>query len=233
VATTILNLYHTEMAEVRRYSDHFNLVPAREFPITCSDAFFLWADTSGLSLHRNGDRTGIKTNLSDVRQRLDREAPLARAIDVAAKPSVLDVMAGLGRDGFTLGFLGCNVHMVERAEPIWALADDAQQRHGHPHTAVELGDGWQVLDANADNVQTVYLDAMYPPGKKALPGKEMQYLRSLSLEDYRDLSEWISLARSRATQRVVLKRRPRDKTVGSPAWQIRTKKVRFDVYRPG
>ncbi|MDA1074328.1 MAG: class I SAM-dependent methyltransferase [Proteobacteria bacterium] len=226
-----MRLYHDTLADVDRYRDLFELIVVPEFPVT-TDEFFLWSDYSGLSLHRMGDRAGIKTPLEALRRRASVVSPLAKAVNATTHPKVLDVMAGLGRDGFSLAMVGCDLCMVEKALPVWALADDCLHRHQIPNVVLHCKDGWDVLCSENIDAEVVYLDAMYPEGKKALPGKEMQYLRDLAGDDNRTIEDWLEGARQVALDRVVLKRRPREAVIGKPAWQVRTKKVRFDVYRP-
>ena len=44
------------------------------------------------------------------------------------KPQVLDLTAGLGRDGFVLASLGASVSMLERHPIVFALLDDGLAR---------------------------------------------------------------------------------------------------------
>ena len=68
--------------------------------------------------------------------------------------------------------------------------------------------------------------------KKALPGKAMQYLRDLLPAQEQHVGLLLESARRVAADRVVLKRRRRDATVGKPDWQVMGSTVRYDVYRP-
>jgi len=78
------------------------------------------------------------------------------------------------------------------------------------------------------------LDPMFPlRNKTALPNQAMQFLQWRDHEDGEeiDLPALLSKAKASAIDRVVLKRRARDKPVGSPNHSIGGKTVRFDVYR--
>lgn len=55
---------------------------------------------------------------------------IAKAVGVqpGIRPRVLDATAGLGRDGFVLASLGCEVTLVERQPLIAALLEDGLER---------------------------------------------------------------------------------------------------------
>jgi len=59
-----------------------------------------------------------------------KKQPLGRAIGLKKQPypTVLDATAGLGRDGWVLACLGCQIHLVERSPIIGALLHDALTR---------------------------------------------------------------------------------------------------------
>jgi 16S rRNA (guanine1516-N2)-methyltransferase len=78
----------------------------------------------------------------------------------------------------------------------------------------------------------VYLDPMFPVRRKgALPRLKAQLLADVALPLEIDEATLVDVARIRARERVVLKRRGRDPSVAVPDWQIRGTRVRFDVYR--
>ena len=138
-------------------------------------------------------------------------------------------MAGLGRDAYTLSCLGCEVQAVEAVPAVWALLQDLARQLSVENAPV-CADGWVVLEKAYSDV--VYLDPIYPArSKRALPGKEMQYLRDLAPESAHTVADWLELARQRARSRVVLKRRVSEPELIKPDWQLRGKQVRFDVYR--
>ena len=55
---------------------------------------------------------------------------VARAVGIrgSIRPTVLDATAGLGRDGFVIASLGCEVTLLERQPVIAALLEDGLQR---------------------------------------------------------------------------------------------------------
>ena len=171
--------------------------------------------------------------------------PLATAIGVSASPiHVVDATVGLGRDAFLLASLGCKVTAIERCPILGALLQDGLDRAARGPQAVRaaaqrfsllIGDACTLLPSLAPDAapDVVYLDPMYPPRKKrALPKKELRICRALVGDD-RDAGELFLIARRIARKRVVVKRpRHAASLAPSPHLQIRTKMVRYDVYRP-
>jgi 16S rRNA (guanine1516-N2)-methyltransferase len=196
---------------------------------------YLWAVDDHLELHAGAAprawRGGVWVKLDEVERRAAQGGELARACGSGqVRPWVLDAMGGWGVDGLVLALRGCRVSLVERHPLISALQQDLVRRFGRPQVTSVWGDGFAALDANGYDV--IYLDPMFPQrGKGALPGKRMQVLSVLAEPDPRPLTEWLEHAIAAARQRVVLKRRDKDPAVAPPDWQIRGRKVRFDVYR--
>lgn len=181
-----------------------------------------------------------------LRQRLlkntGRQELIARAVGWKSqeKLRVLDATAGLGRDGFLLATLGCEVTMLERSSVVAVLLQDGLQRAlvdaAYKQLTIEL----QVTDAicylqhlKPDTYpDVIYLDPMFPPqNKSALVKKEMQYLQALIGSD-EDVAALFELALKCAKKRVVLKR-PRLASIFNaikPDIQFFGKDSRYDVY---
>jgi 16S rRNA (guanine1516-N2)-methyltransferase len=231
VSDARIRLYYNDDVDIdiTCYAPWFDVMPASES--SAEKAFYLRLSRGGLTLHRGDDRRGIGVTPSEIKRRAVRGSTLARAVGVRSTPVVLDVMAGLGRDGLALAHMGCRVTLVERVPALWALLKNLTARLGSD-CDVRLDDGWKVVGrASAD---VIYLDPMYPVrGKRALPGKELQYLRALAAPSGHGVAEWVEHARRHARQRVVLKRRAADAVVTEPDWQIRGRQVRYDIYRAG
>ncbi|MGV1099700.1 class I SAM-dependent methyltransferase [Thiovibrio sp. JS02] len=173
-----------------------------------------------------------------------RKEAVARAVGLkgGAALSVLDVTAGLGRDGFILASLGCRVHLVERSPIVAALlADGLARAAADPLLAgiatgnltLRVGDGLAVLTGwRRERPEVVYLDPMYPHrGKSALVKKEMRLVRLLVGDD-EDSDSLLAAALAVATKRVVVKR-PRlapPLTGPAPGFTIDGRNSRFDVY---
>ncbi|MFW6094321.1 MAG: class I SAM-dependent methyltransferase [Pseudomonadota bacterium] len=208
----------------------------RESPPVGGEGFYIWAAADHLELRRRGasDRAaaGAWVSCDEIRRRAGRRSDLAKACGAGAgrAPRVLDVMGGWGVDGLELAFRGCPVTLIERDPRLHALQHDLIRRLGVEASA-RLDDGYRVL-RNSPACDVVYLDPMFPErGKRALPGKRMQFLAELSAADHRPLEQWLQAAVATARMRVVVKRRLKDPTCAPPHWQIRGRTVRYDVYR--
>ena len=202
------------------------------------DGFYLWFDGGRLRLYQDQDPHGICLLHDALAPRMAFATALARACGVSSKhrPHVFDAMAGLGTDAMTLAGLGCAVTLFERQPALWALLDDFLIANPMPQAHLHRGDSMHWLARQREPVcDTLYLDPLFPSrAKKALPGKAMQYVRALSgsPEDVPIVNvDWLASLAGLAHQRVVLKRRLRDAVLGDPAWQIKGRTVRYDVYR--
>lgn len=169
---------------------------------------------------------------------------IAKAIGLksGSRPSVLDATAGLGRDGFVLASLGCEVTLLERNPVVAALLEEGLQRG---YADADIGQWLQTRLKRIDFVgsltqlptmawqpDVVYLDPMFPHRQSsALVKKEMRVFAQLVGDDL-DADSLLPAALAVAKKKVVVKRPDyapflADKT---PSHQITTKKNRFDVY---
>ncbi|MBC8519666.1 MAG: class I SAM-dependent methyltransferase [Gammaproteobacteria bacterium] len=169
---------------------------------------------------------------------------IAKAVGLKSgnTPSVLDLTAGLGRDGFVLASLGCEVTMVERSPIVAALLRDGLERAATVSEIAEVMGRISLLEQEGANyMQSLseeerpdicYLDPMYPHSKKsALPGKEMMLFREVVGED-QDTEELLEAAMVAARRRVVVKRPRKALPLGhqEPDFQITGKSTRYDIY---
>ncbi|MEM8768090.1 MAG: class I SAM-dependent methyltransferase [Pseudomonadota bacterium] len=158
---------------------------------------------------------------------LGRACGLKRGVTL----SIVDATAGLGVDAMALALRGQRLTLIERQPQLWALLVDLKARLGLTEVTLRRLDHRTALTAQ-EPVDVIYFDPMFPQRRKgALPGKAMQYLAALVDDDGEFDENLINLARERARQRVVLKRRARDPALLSPDWSIRGRSVRYDVYR--
>jgi 16S rRNA (guanine1516-N2)-methyltransferase len=177
------------------------------------------------------------------KQGTSRKEAIARAVGVkgGATPVVLDITAGLGRDGFILANLGCRVHMVERSAIVAALLADGIERAKKDPTlagimariSLIVGDSLDILRTwQGEKPEVINIDPMYPHrGKSALVKKEMRLVRLLVGDDT-DSDALLLTALAVASRRVVVKR-PRlapALTGPEPNFTISGKNSRFDVY---
>lgn len=154
-------------------------------------------------------------------------------------PTVIDATAGMGKDGFLLASLGCEVQMFERSPVVFALLNDGLRR---ARATEELSEIMQHIDLKFGNAidllaksavtDVVYLDPMFPDRKKsAKVKKEMSAFKYLVGKD-EDAHDLLEVARTKARYRVVVKRpRIAGFVAGEkPSFSIEGKSSRFDVY---
>ena len=153
--------------------------------------------------------------------------------------SILDLTAGWGVDAFTLANQGRQVCMIEQNPLVHAVLDWSLQ-------ALRAGSDWRdqrgdlqlrqasaidYLQASDTRYDCIYLDPMFPAHKSgAKPGKEMQILQALTVNDR--IEACFELALQRANKRVVVKRSAKAAalTALKPDLTHQSKTIRFDVY---
>lgn len=168
---------------------------------------------------------------------------LAKAVGAGsgARPRVLDLTAGLGRDAFVLASLGCNVIMVERNKIVAQLLRDGLQRALRDLAIGEIMGRMQLIEEDALQVITgwqneapevIYLDPMFPhTSKTAAVKKEMNLFRPLVGADI-DADALLAPAIALATHRVVVKRPRKAPFLADvkPNFSLEGKANRFDIY---
>ncbi|MFZ5774917.1 MAG: class I SAM-dependent methyltransferase [Thermodesulfobacteriota bacterium] len=174
-----------------------------------------------------------------------RGEAIARAVGIKAgkRPFVLDLTAGLGRDGFILAGLGCTVQLVEQSAAVAALLADGLERAHQDHALAGIISRLSLLRADSlealrhwqgDPPEVIYIDPMYPHRKKsALVKKEMRLLRLLVGDDQNG-DQLLAASLVVASNRVVVKRpRLAESLAGpEPSFAVGGKNSRFDVYLP-
>ena len=222
-----LVLHHRVPAE--RYQDVFALCAVEQAPEHPGP--HLYYDESGMALLCGAAPRGFRLQLGPIKARVGQALLLARACAAGRRPTVVDLMAGWGLDGLCLALKGCAVTLVERSPWVWAMLDEFVLRHRLPAEVV-WGDAGAWCATHGKAVDVAYLDPMFPPrGKTALPGLPMQLLRTLAWDDGLDLRQRIEQAKAAAKERVVVKRRLGAPAAPRPSWQVRGRRLRFDVYR--
>ncbi|NVK23715.1 MAG: class I SAM-dependent methyltransferase [Gammaproteobacteria bacterium] len=165
-------------------------------------------------------------------------------VDLNKTPvSVIDATAGMGKDAFVLASLGCNVTLVERQQPIFALLVDGFRRARVSEHLPWFDDRMSLQHLGAQQALTdaakakqsfdvVYLDPMFPHREKSAAVKKDMALFQTFVGFDEDADELLPLAKKLATKRVVVKRPDYAPFLAeqSPTMQIKTKKNRFDVY---
>lgn len=167
---------------------------------------------------------------------------LAKAIGIKKLnyPSIIDVTAGLGRDGILLAMAGCSVTLLERNVILYLLLQDGLNRFakGHPEIHTKLNYQLMFTDAreylkHCKAVDVIYLDPMFPERtKRALVKKDMQLLHEI-VGVASDADELFELSLRKAKKRVVVKRPLHAKhlTEKKPDFSYKGKTIRYDVTR--
>jgi 16S rRNA (guanine1516-N2)-methyltransferase len=213
----------------------------------CADADGLWLCANGMKMQP--DWAGEVGRLK--RASLKSEM-IARACNLAEKPSLIDATAGLGHDSLLMAHLGANVTLVERHPILFTLLEDSHRKATNDaflaatasRIQLVFSDSATYLQQQADAQQSfdvVYLDPMFPQRdqnaqaqkKQAAVKKQMQLLHLLLPEDGEmDLGDNLLALAQNIARRVVVKR-PRlavflaDQT---PNHQWQGDACRFDAY---
>ncbi len=179
-----------------------------------------------------------------LRHEAGQRVPLIRAVSGhEGRPlRVVDMTAGLGRDGVLLAAAGHRVTLIERYRPLALLLADGVRRAAQ---IVELQPivaqiEWVAAESRAwveaaTGIEVIYLDPMFPHrSKEARVKKELFLLQQLlgpcTLPEEQQL---LTAARAAAELRVVVKRpKSAPPLAGEPAdYVVPSKQFRYDVYR--
>ena len=174
---------------------------------------------------------------SDSLQRISRRTLLGRAIGRKVQ-TVIDATAGLGGDAILLSRMGYSVLAIERQPVIAALLEDGILRILERSDQIELefrfADSRKTLSKLNESPDVIYLDPMYPLGRKSsvAVARPIRILRELAGDDS-DAESLLNASLKSASRRVVIKRphfaEPlrRDKLSDS----VKGKLVRYDLYQ--
>ena len=178
--------------------------------------------------------------------------PLARAVGftrlrrrLGREPRVADATGGLGRDAWFIASLGCPVVLIERSPLVHALLEAALSNAGAAPATAPVAERIRLLHGEATaclarldpaDVDTVYLDPMYPPTKRrAAVTKGMQFLHELLGEDI-DNEDLLDAALDAASAQVTVKRPsgapplPGNEGFGGQRSTVTSPGTRYDVY---
>lgn len=184
--------------------------------------------------------------------------PLFKAVGIGRRrgppPTIMDATAGFGEDAWLLASMGCQVLAVERHCVIAAMLHDTVRRAGvaQPETMARLhllhNNSLLLLKSTSSHNVTadghlpaecagflppevIYLDPMFPPGRKRVERKPLRVLRWLVGQD-EDASQLLKLALNVARRRVVVKRPIKAMPLGcwKPTAIHKGKALRYDVY---
>lgn len=170
--------------------------------------------------------------------------PLIRAIRIKNlnRPTqIVDATAGLGRDLLILSASGAHVTGIENHPEIYrllealclALKNSPAYHKLEQRIQLLFGDALEILPSLKPDL--IYIDPMFANRSSARPKKEMAYLQSLTAPvDPQTEAQWLTLARSRAQFKVVVKRYKSMPPLAhlKPNHTICAPRVRYDVYLP-
>ncbi|HFD81471.1 MAG TPA: 16S rRNA methyltransferase [Gammaproteobacteria bacterium] len=250
VSVTLVTENSSLLERAKATGDQFGFVLRDEAPAA---GLYLYLAESGLELRQAAAGAPGPVRVDFIGGKLGhrlrfgggRGQPLARAAGMKPRfsPSVWDATAGLGRDGFVLASLGSRVTLCERSPVLAALLQDGLRRACADVTLGEWvgerltlihGDSRTLLERLPDDRRpdTVYLDPMYPAGKRqVLVKKEMRALQQLLGPD-RDSAALLDSALRVSRRRVVVKRPKRAGWLHDlrPDTSVESRKTRYDIY---
>ena len=233
-----------------------NLALAEEFGLPVASKFdvmdrrfdfYLYYDEKGLSLHSNLDQAlgAVRVNFDNTAlNRRSKDAlshqNLIKAVGLKQNLSVLDAMTGLGSDAFLLARAGCRVTMLERNEIVFSLLRDGLFRgaKGLPETRAAVAEMMLLkgdfLEKNDElgNFDVLYIDPMFPIKRNTARSKKPMYLLQQLLGETQEETDLLSLALSKARDRVVVKRAKRSPNYNNrkPDINFKGTSSRYDVY---
>jgi len=209
--------------------------------------FYLHYDEKGLSLHSNLDQAlgAVRVNFDNTA--LNRRSKdsllhqnLIKAVGLKQKLSVLDAMTGLGSDAFLLARAGCRVTMLERNEIVFSLLRDGlfRGRKGLPETRAAVAEMMLIkgnfLEKHDEfgNFDVLYIDPMFPIKRNTARSKKPMYLLQQLLGETQEETDLLSLALSKARDRVVVKRAKHSPNYNNrkPDISFKGTSSRYDVY---
>jgi len=243
----------TELIDLAEWSNQWQLDLVSEDLLT-EKGLFLMVEGNQFSLQQGGKKApgpvmvDFVSGASAHRRKYGGGSgqSIAKAVGIsgAYKPSVLDATAGLGRDGFVLATLGCEITLIERHPVVYLLlksglacaqgdlevADIMARMKLLEGNSIELLANWFELGYEQPDI--VYLDPMFPhTTASAEAKKEMKLFRSLVGADVDEDELWAQ-ANEIARCRIVVKRPAKAPPLAgrTPTFVLGGKANRFDIY---
>ncbi len=170
---------------------------------------------------------------------LSKKQPLPKAIG-ATTHTVIDATAGFCGDAILLALMGFKVVAIERSPIVSLLLHDGMRRAKedadlwaalHNNLTILEGDAKQLLETHK-NVDSIYIDPMFPQKKKKspLPPGRIQLLSQIVGHDL-DADSLFCAARNTNAKRVIVKRpNHAPQMADDPVVVHKGKQVRYEVY---
>lgn len=158
--------------------------------------------------------------------------PLAKALAIKGNDKsrvIWDTTCGTGKDSVLIQHFGAKVVAFERNVAVYLLLKDAQR---HFDLGIDLFFGDARSFENLERPDVIYYDPMYPSKKKsALARKEMRIFKEIVGDDP-DSSDFLAWAKTRARDRVVVKRPLEASPIHEkPSADYKGKSTRYDMYK--
>ena len=222
--------------QCQKIADRYSFQTVSEFG-ECQSKFGLEYQTDGLKLLdlQNRKFRPISMTISQVNW-LTKRNLFGRAIGRKAK-SVVDATGGLGNDAILLARMGFKVLMIERSPVMSALLEDGLSRlaSNADHLSIihSYGDAKSILPLLDYSPDTIYLDPMYPLGRKQSVKvvRSLEVLREIAGDDL-DTEELLEIALQCCQRRVVVKRPIYSERMFSDrlSMSLPGRLVRYDIY---
>ncbi|MFN2328679.1 MAG: class I SAM-dependent methyltransferase [Chromatocurvus sp.] len=180
------------------------------------------------------------------RRRGGQNELLGRAVGIHRRPAsrVVDATGGLAADAFVLADLGARVLLCEQHPLLATLltlsvnhlqaAQEGWRAEVACRLSVRSGDSRSLPAAQLHADDVLYLDPMFPSGRRSAAGKGMALLQRLLSEDPDDAAETLlRWALRQRVRRVVVKRPLKAPQLCNirPSHALPGRSVRFDVYQ--
>ena len=164
---------------------------------------------------------------------------LAKAVSIRKGLRVVDCTAGLGREGFLLAYLGCDVTLIERSKVIYTLLYDALNsasfepdlKKAVNRISLYWSDSREFLSQHP-SWDVIYIDPMFPDNKKtSLPKGDMQYLQRFLCKE-KNNGSLLKRALGCEFKRLVVKRplKTIDHDLRKADSSVQNDKIRYDIY---
>lgn len=187
----------------------------------CVDEHGLWLCANGMKMQPDWQAEVPRLKRASLKSEM-----IARACNLAEKPTLIDATAGLGHDSLLMAHLGARLTLVERHPILFTLLEDTKQRAAQDPFLAKIVSRIELVFADsAEYLQqqiqqhakfdVVYLDPMFPQRdqnqqavkKQAQVKKQMQLLHLLLPEDGdMDLGDYLLDLAMQISDRVVVKR---------------------------
>jgi 16S rRNA (guanine1516-N2)-methyltransferase len=192
----------------------------------------------GYGLRYQGDFSQLLHRVTDGRLAHEMLVRAAKTADLPGR--AIDATAGMGEDSFLLAAYGYDVTMHEQNPVIAALLRDALRRAKKQEILKDIvnrmhlveGNSVELLASQADPVNLVYLDPMFPERQKSgLINKKLQLIQKME-PPCGEEDTLFEAARSAHPSKIIVKRPLKSPYLAgrNPNYTLNGKAIRYDCY---